>query len=770
MKIKILLEIALCLLVGNVHAQYLTVQAATGQNPSTLINQHLAGQGVVLSNGMFNNSAGNISVPQIGTFSYNGNAFPFHSGLILTTGNVSVAPGPNSGDGTADQVPDNQIYWDPLLAQYATDSLFACSVLDFDFVAFADTFAFNYIFASDEYPEYVCSEYNDVFVFLLTGYDPVTHATTTKNIAIIPNTITAATPNGVPVTINAVNIGQVGSEGGGGVGCYYQYSQYYNSNNSNVVEYDGYTTALVATAPIEACQTYHMHLSIGNVGDNNYDSGVFLEEGSFYSPSSSISQTFHNLDLAPSVQGDTLIQNCREVNIDYHFPDAILSTYHLDIGFEGSGVLNQDYELSYLHNNNWQPLTYLNNTIALNPGDSVIHLQMKALPNTPCNGGVKEARIIITTILCENLYYGGQQDAGQSDTLVYHLLCNPPFSLSDTTMAYCHDGGSVTVGVQGDPNQLHYQWTPTNGLQNPFVQSPTANITQSTTFQVRATDAFNCHSDTAQVHVEIQPLPVANLHIEPDFGCAPLNVILRNQDIPDGCNIRWHVYNENSFDTTNTAVNPLRLRLDDAGYYDVNLWLSSAPGCSDSINIHHAIHVSLYPHADFTYSPEEPHNGETVYFYDASTGDNITSYHWSFGDGNTSTTANPEHSYHVPATDLLTVRFEVTNSDGCADDTTVSIPVIDDFALYVPNSFTPNEDGINDVFQPKVSDVAYYRLEIYDRYGNKIFVTEDPEGAWDGTINGKPAPTSVFSWTIHYTKYSNLTQQLVKKGSVTLVR
>ena len=91
MRLKLIyLTIGCLMLWGSLRAQSLSTQSAAGQNPTVLINQHLAGDGVLLSNAKFNNSTGNISTAQIGTFTYTGNAFPYHSGLIMTTGNVSV--------------------------------------------------------------------------------------------------------------------------------------------------------------------------------------------------------------------------------------------------------------------------------------------------------------------------------------------------------------------------------------------------------------------------------------------------------------------------------------------------------------------------------------------------------------------------------------------------------------------------------------------------------------------------------------------------------
>ena len=229
-----------------------TVQSLQNTHVDTILKYHLAGEGVELTNGRFNNNAGIVTSNQIGSFNRNNyTQFPFATGLIMTTGACSVAAGPNSS-GSASSLA-NVSYTDALLQQYNQGyTVQNSAALDFDFLAYADTFAFNYVFGSEEYPEYVCANYNDIFIFLLTGPDPVTGVTTTKNVAVIPGTVTAANPNGVPVSINTVNNGATSSSG---VSCENgTYSAYYIASNagSNGVEYNGRTVQLTAEGNILA--------------------------------------------------------------------------------------------------------------------------------------------------------------------------------------------------------------------------------------------------------------------------------------------------------------------------------------------------------------------------------------------------------------------------------------------------------------------------------------------------------------------------------------
>ena len=178
----------------------LTVTSLQGSSVGSILQNHLAGDGVLLSGcpfpeinatmqpAKFNNQTGNVSSPQIGTFNRNGfSSFPFATGLVMTTGNVSVAAGPNSSSSSSSQVSSG--YTESALSQYTTNTVNNSASLEFDFIAMADTFCFNYVFASEEYCEYVNSSFNDVFAFILTGIDPVTFQTTTRNVAIVPGSM-----------------------------------------------------------------------------------------------------------------------------------------------------------------------------------------------------------------------------------------------------------------------------------------------------------------------------------------------------------------------------------------------------------------------------------------------------------------------------------------------------------------------------------------------------------------------------------------------------
>ena len=196
---------------------------------------------------------------------------PIEEGLILTTGSASLVAGPASSNASMNSGGGG----DTDLAAIAGSMVFDACVLRFDCIPMGDTLLFNYVFGSEEYPEFVCS-FNDVFGLFLSGpgiAGPYTN--NAVNVALIPGTQT-------PISINTVHGG--GSNNPSDPFCPAVNEQYYiNNSQGATVAYDGFTVNLVATAVVVPGETYTFKLAVGDAGDGIFDSGVFLEAFSFRS-------------------------------------------------------------------------------------------------------------------------------------------------------------------------------------------------------------------------------------------------------------------------------------------------------------------------------------------------------------------------------------------------------------------------------------------------------------------------------------------------------
>ena len=242
----------------------------TVQTPNQLVQNILLGAGITVSNVTFNGSAVNANLvrDQAGSFSNGATTnIGINNGVILSTGNAQVAIGPND-DPASTLATANPIQGDADLAALSSLQIRNTAILEFDFVPVGQSLSFNFVFGSEEYLEFVGSQFNDVFGFFLSGpgiAGPFTGGAI--NIALVPGTNT-------PISINNVN--SVAN------------NTYYNNNGTGAtpllnptIQYDGFTDVIAATATVQCGQTYHIKLAIANVGDNSLDSAVFLQAQSF---------------------------------------------------------------------------------------------------------------------------------------------------------------------------------------------------------------------------------------------------------------------------------------------------------------------------------------------------------------------------------------------------------------------------------------------------------------------------------------------------------
>ncbi len=763
----------------------ITVQSPNGWTPIQLLQNVMVLptpiSGVQVSNGIFNNSAAalpNTTTTKIGRFT-NGPAFtdfPISSGIIMTTGNITVTPGPNNGSGSS--VANDDGVRDTELSALATSTTWGTSKLEFDFQSISGLVQFEYIFASEEYPEYACSSVNDIFAFFITGFNPITLTNSTWNIAMIPGT-------SLPVTINTLNPGSVGSSGSityctppaGSLA----YSSFYCGvpTGSANTQFDGFTvipsdnlyaegglrSGLFAKTFVLYCTSYHMKLAIANVGDNAYDSGVFIKEGSFRAPSIGVG---HNYTMESN---DTLYKMCNKDTVTYTLSRRDPSrAYNFNIytnAFPNPGVVfNQDYQIYYTSS-----VTHLFTQMTTDeaffhlPADSLNTFMVVKVPETAvfAPGEVKTLKLLLSMQTCWGYKY---------DTLTYYLKDNRPIVLSDQVINGCEQLSTIQVQETGGGDVQNVTWIPTTNITSPNQLSSACNITDSIVYTVIAQDDINCRIDTATITVNITDPPQSSFIADKTSGCAPLTVRFTSTTEPTFATFQFIIFND-SETVRDTIYDPtFTYTFTEPGYYNVTYLSKTAEvgDCFDIIDNNHYIYVSDFPVADFTFMPTEPTNGRPIEFTNQSVGDGIVTYYWNFGDGSTSYLENPTHSYHINSDETFNVLFKVTNNYDCSHDTLKSFIVVDNYAFFVPNAFTPNNDGNNDLFLPRVEDVLKYHLIIYNRYGEAIFQTINPDEPWDGTHKFEKCPAGVYTWVITYRKYAEPDTELRKNGTVTLVR
>jgi large repetitive protein len=227
-------------------------------------------------------------------------------GIILSSGLTSNIDNPAAAQiDHSDWGGANVAQGDVNLQTLSTTPIRDVAVLEFDFIPRTDTIRFRYAFASEEYPEYVCNVFNDVFGFFISGPKPGGGNYVAQNVALIPGTA-------VPVGVNTVNPGVPGTASGGGT-CNLAnqslaYSTYYVGNTGSTVIFDGFTVVMEAVIPVVMCGDYHIKLAVGDASDGVFDSGVFLESKTFGGGFIHVMDTVASIGLDTSVicKGDTI--------------------------------------------------------------------------------------------------------------------------------------------------------------------------------------------------------------------------------------------------------------------------------------------------------------------------------------------------------------------------------------------------------------------------------------------------------------------------------
>jgi len=353
----------------------------------------------------------------------------------------------------------------------------------------------------------------------------------------------------------------------------------------------------------------------------------------------------------------------------------------------------------------------------------------------------------------------GTDANGCYNTGVCSVTVNPLPNVSVNPATIC-SGASATLNALGANT---YSWSPAAGLTASTGASVSANPSSSSTYIVTGTDINGCaNTDTALVTVN--PLPVLNVDPQNASGCSPVCVSLSNTSSASGT-CSWNFGDGSS--STNCA--PAHCYIGQGTFYAV-LTLTDANGCVGSDSA--IVVVYPIPDADFDFGPQPASIYEsTIQFTDASTGAIISNWNWTFGDpqNSSSTVQNPAFNYGDPGS--YNVQLAVTSNYGCTDSITKTVVIDPEFMIYVPNAFTPNFDGVNDVFMAKGEGIKDFQLFIFDRWGNQVFFSDDIMKGWDGRFQAKGediVQEDVYVWKIELKNFKNEPKQM--KGTVSLIK
>ena len=291
------------------------------------------------------------------------------------------------------------------------------------------------------------------------------------------------------------------------------------------------------------------------------------------------------------------------------------------------------------------------------------------------------------------------------------------------------------------------------------------------TVKLLIVSSFGCRDSISKI-VTVNPNPVVKFTAVDTIGCEPLFVSFQNlSSIPAGDNA-GKIWDFGDGSPAASAANPIHSYSNDSlsvtKFYSVTLTVTSDSGCVSSLTKHFFITVFPKPAAVFTAQPQTTLiTNPVISIVDLSAGGSY--WHWNFGDQDTSSVFSPlPHTYADTGT--YTITLITSTHYGCSDTAYQTVVIEPDFLFYIPNSFTPDGDGINDSFTGKGIFIREYSMSIFDRWGNLIFFTDDITKPWDGKANHgtETSQRDVYVYSISVTDFKNKKHSY--KGTVTLVR
>jgi hypothetical protein len=533
------------------------------QTPTQLVQDVLLGNGITVSNisytgasaarGFFNGATSNIGLA---------------SGVILTTGDIINAPGPNSsgGEGT-----DNSGFGDPDLDQISGVFTFDACVLEFDFVPLADSVTFRYVFGSEEYPEFVGGVVNDAFGFFISGPGIAgPYSNGAENIAIIPGTST-------PVTINDVNNGDNDCFSGGPTGPCSNCAYYVNNCTGNTVQYDGFTTVLEAKATVIPCQTYHIKLAVADGGDGVWDSGVFLEANSFSSGTVNISA---EATYSSTLNDTALIEGCGDALIHFERTGSTTSPQTVHYTITGTATNGTDY-------------VQIPDSIVIPAGQTNVSLTLSSISD----GNPEGSETVIITLQLGSVCNGAPQPS-----IALTISDAPPLNLisvSNDTVLVCPGAVNLSITVNGGIPGYNYSWD-----SGQTTQTITVNPAVTTTYTVMVSDTCGNQSITESITVSL-PNYVPMVITASDAAICGGDSALITATVTGGIPSYTYTWDNGLGDGQTFYVNPAQ---------NTNYTITVTDSCSLSATQTILVSVDT-AHADFTY---EYQGARTLRFFNTS--------------------------------------------------------------------------------------------------------------------------------------------------------
>ncbi len=337
------------------------------------------------------------------------------------------------------------------------------------------------------------------------------------------------------------------------------------------------------------------------------------------------------------------------------------------------------------------------------------------------------------------------------------VLALPQASIEVSRPVFCLNDTVTFKGSGG----LMYSWSGPLQFSSTYssFQLTANNPALAGYYTLTVTDQNGCRGSARQL-ISLLPLPVATFLGKME-GCAPFCTKL-SATTDSRVSKTWQ------FGQIKSGGNDFSICLYDPGTYRIFCRLyDNQTTCSNTLS--REINVFPKPQVDFSFVPEHPLAGmDEVIFNDQSSGEGLHQWQWHFISNGGYRSTVPTPSFIFESDGISPVALTVKNKWGCADTMVKTVQVEPDFLVYVPNSFSPNGDGLNDIFYLKGKGIYESLLQVFDRWGAMIFESADINSGWDGTYKGSEVEIGTYAWKVLVKNKTGKTKSLA--GHINLIR
>jgi gliding motility-associated-like protein len=419
---------------------------------------------------------------------------------------------------------------------------------------------------------------------------------------------------------------------------------------------------------------------------------------------------------------------------------------------------------------------------------SVLGSSFGSVSNVTCKGGNNGSATILPNFGNSGYTYTWSPEGGNASTA--SSLTAGSYSVTITDAIGCVNTNTITItepdGNSGPSSQtvtacigdqvqliynspnvnepMTYLWSPGSYTTPSIYISPSVTSTYSLNITVSGPCA---RLEQKFYNTIVVPRPVLSYANNVNKGCSPLCVNFSDLSTTETGSItkfEWYFNNNVSSDFANPKI-----CFNSPGIYKGSHAVTNSFGCKTFSNNVITIEVLPSPTAQFTANNFHVTELNSHISFSNTSSTDAVFWEWNFGGMSSSVNKNPEYNFN--AVGNYPVLLTVKNTEGCINTAEHLVEVLPEFTFFVPNSFTPNNDNLNDIFTPKGMgwDITSYKMEIYDRWGEKLFSTIDHSNGWDGKIKGNEViENSVFVWKIELKDLNNELHKYI--GTVTVLK